>query len=129
MNKKKVLDFKPKRKITRKAKVEKVVDEGTLGELKYKVFTRGVIHISDRKDKLLFKKDCSLFEDLITELDLNSLKEDESKKITGSGDNDTLVFTCVDGDVVISLEKPEFNMITKLKGLLNKGKKNKKGDE
>lgn len=129
MNKKKVLDFKPKRKITRKAKVEKVVDEGTLGELKYKVFTRGVIHISDKKDKHLFKKDCSLFEDLITELDLNSLKEDESKKIPGSGDNDTLVFTCVDGDVVISLEKPEFNMITKLKGLLNKGKKNKKGDE
>ena len=128
MNKKKnVLDFKPKKKVSRKAKKENVIDEGTLGDLKYKIYSRGIIHIFDLK--CLFKKDCSAFEDALEELDLHALAEGESERIPGSGDNDTLIFTCENGDVIISLEKPEYGMISKLKKLLSKGKKSKKGDK
>jgi len=121
--KKKVLTFKPKEEVSRQGKKENVIDEGKLGDLHYKVFKRGVIHIFDSKKKYLFKKDCELFEKAINELDLNSLTEDKYEKILGSGDNDTLSFTCKDGDIIISLEKPEYGMISKLKKILQKGKK------
>ncbi len=125
MNKKKnVLEFKSKRKVSKKSREQNVVEEGKISGLTYKVFKRGVVHITD--GKLLFKKDCDLFEDAINELDLNSLKEDDVKKIPGSGDNDTLIFTCKDGDIVISLERPEFSMMAKLKSIIGIAKKTKK---
>ena len=120
--KKNVLNFQPKKKIPKQSKEKGIIDEGSLGDLHYKIYSRGVIHIYDDKNRL-FKKDCTLFEETVDELDINSLKDGEQKKIPGSGDNDTLVFTCKDSDVIISLEKPEYNMITKLKNLLKKGQK------
>lgn len=129
--KKNVLNFKPKKKVSRQEKKKNVLDEGKLGDLEYKIYSRGVIHIFDSDEKFLFKKDCVLFEETMNELNLNSLIEGNCRKITGSGDNDTLVFTCNNGDIIISLEKPEYEMISKLKEILLKGvlKKDKKGDK
>jgi len=100
-----------------------IIEEGTLGDLKYKVYRRGTIHVFDDKKKTLFKKDCELFEEAIDKLNLNSLSEGEIRKIPGSGDNDTLIFTCKGGDIKLSLEKPEYGAIRKLKKILNLGKK------
>ena len=72
--KKNIIEFQQK-KVTRKDKKENVVDQGNLGDLKYKVFKRGVIHITDKKGSLTFKKDCELFEEAIDKLDISSLKE------------------------------------------------------
>ena len=128
MNKKKIkkntLEFIQK-KVTKKKAKEGIVEEGTLGKLKFQIFKRGVIHIFNEKETLLFKKDCELFEDEIDKLKLNSLREDESTQIPGSGDNDTLTFTCNKGDIEITLEKPEYGLVKKLKKLLIKGKKKK----
>ncbi len=95
-----------------------IIDEGSLGEMKYRVFKRGVIHIFNSAETLLFKKDCDVFEKELEKLELNSLKDGESKKIEGSGDNDTLIFTCTNNNIVIFLNRPEYGMITKLKNIL-----------
>jgi len=122
--KKRIIPF-IRTKITAKEKEEGIVDEGVIGDLQYKVFSRGVIHIFDKEQKCIFKKDCELFEKSLDELNLNSLTEGKNRKIVGSGDNDTLIFTWINGDITVSLEKPEYDTIAKLKKILNLGKKNK----
>jgi len=115
----KVLDFIP----LKNKKAEKgVAETGNFGKLKYSVFKRGNLHIYDEKKKLTFKKDCGAFENDIEDMDLDSLTEGETKIIKGCGDNDTLVFTCAEGDIKISLERRKYNMLTKLKKLIKKGK-------
>ena len=100
-----------------------IVEHGKLGKLDFEVYRRGVIHIFDKK--FIFKKDCVAFEDAIDELNLSTLKDGEEVMIQGSGDNDNLVFKHVDGDIEISLREKSFNMISKLKRILNRGKKKK----
>lgn len=121
---KKILEFKSTKKSGTKIKKEQIIDEGTLSKLYYKVYKRGVIHIFNKSETMLFKKDCNLFEDELNKLDLNNLREGEDKKIEGSGDNDDLVFTCKNNDIEISLEIREYSMLSKLKNIL-KGKKKK----
>jgi len=111
--------------VPEKNKKDGIIEEGTFSDLNYKIYNRGTIHIFDDKKKALFKKDCELFEEAIDKLNLNSLSEGEIRKIPGSGDNDTLIFTCEGGDIKISLEKPEYGAIIKLKKILKLGKKNK----
>ena len=120
---KKILEFVPKNK-TRKTPAKKdVEEEGKLGKLNYTVFKRGVIHLTNSSKTLLFKKDCELFETEIDKMNLNDLKDEDVRKMSGSGDNDNLLFTCVKGDLVMSLEKREYGLLKKLKGILKKGAK------
>ena len=55
-------------------------------------------------------------------LGLSAMKEDETRIILGCGDTDNLVFTRVDGDIKITVEKKDFEIIKKLKGLIKKAK-------
>jgi hypothetical protein len=121
----KILEFKSKKSSGRKSSPANgpILDEGTLGKLKYRVFKRGVIHIFNSTETLLFKKDCDVFESEIDKLKLNDLKDGENKKIEGSGDNDTLIFSCSKGDIEIELNRRSYGMLSKLKKILNSGKK------
>jgi len=115
----KVLDFIP----AKVKKIEKdIAEKGIIGNLNYTVFKRGNLHFEDKKKGLTFKKDCTAFEDEMEKLDLNELNEDQSKTIKGCGDNDNLVFTCKNGDIIVSLEKHEYSMLTKLKKIIHMGK-------
>jgi hypothetical protein len=117
MKKDKVIPFKDK-----KAKNKKEVSlKGTIQKLKYEVYYElATLHIYD--DKLLFKKDLKIFEDELTNLDFNTLKENETFIIKGSGDNDSLIFCKKEGDIVLSLKKREFKIIEQLKNILNRSK-------
>lgn len=118
---KKILKFRSKSGGKRKDSPKgQIIDEGSLGKLKYRVFKRGNVHIFNKAETLLFKKDCDVFDSEVDELNLNSLKDGENTKIEGSGENDTLVFACIEGDIEISLEKRAYNMLTKLKNILTK---------
>jgi len=99
-----------------------IIESGEIGDLNYAIYKRGVIHIFDKKNERLFKKDPDVFEQEITKLKLNELTEGQTVSIQGSGDNDDLVFKCLKGDIVISLEKKEYGMVNKLKQLISKAK-------
>ena len=118
---KKMIPFKSKGKKKDSTDGE-IIDSGTIDKLSYEVYQRGVIHIFDTK--LMFKKDCGVFEDEVDELNLD-LKEDEAVKIEGSGDNDHLIIYCKDGDLRFKLEKRGNELINKLKSILKKGRESK----
>lgn len=111
---------KPKETIKEQGEI---LDHGKIGDLNYEVYARGCIHIFD--NNLRFKKDCDIFEDELTELDINSFDDEEETVIEGSGENDNLIFKKKDGDIQLILRKKEFNVINKLKGILKKGKRKK----
>lgn len=121
MKKRKIIPFKSKGSKKTKKDQGDIIEHGKLGDLDFEVYSRGVIHITSKK--LIFKKDCNLFEDAIEELNLNELKDGDEVLIKGSGDNDHLVFKCVDDDIEISLRERGFEMLNRLRGILNRGKK------
>jgi len=98
-----------------------ILDYGTLGSLNYEIYKRGVIKIFDKADDLVFKKDINLFETEIVGIDFENMVD--AIVIKGSGDNDHLVFTKVDGDIEMSLKKRGFPAIETLRSALTKGKK------
>ncbi|MBE3085862.1 MAG: hypothetical protein IMZ64_06560 [Bacteroidetes bacterium] len=98
----------------------KIVDHGTLAELDYEIYERGVIHIFNKD--LQFKKDIYIFEEEIRRIKFDQMSDGEVKEIKGSGDNDHLILTKENGDVKISLKKREFEVLNMLKSILNKGK-------
>lgn len=102
------------------AQKDKVVDEGKLGALNYKVYDRGVIHVYNDSQTMLFKKSYEAFEAAMVGLNLDDMREGEKKELNGSGDNDTLVFTCTDGDIVLSLEKRGYLMAKRLRDIIKK---------
>lgn len=106
-----------------------VLDEGTLGKLKYRVFKRGVIHIFNTAETLLFKKDCETFENEVNKMELNKLKDDDTVNMEGSGDNDSLIFSCKKGDIEITLVKRQYGMLSKLKKILASGTKKERKAE
>jgi len=114
----KILEFVSSKK--RSSKNSNIIESGDLGELTYSVYKHGNLHITDEKNNLIFKKNCDLFENEIDKLNLNRMKEGEVKEIKGCGDNDTLVFECVNGDIKISLKSPEYSTFKKLKNMLKK---------
>lgn len=123
----KTLNFVSKGKpdLLKKATTDgKIDDHGTLGGLDYELYTRGVLHIKD-KNGLCFKKDPDHFEEAIEDINFDAMVEDEETVIEGSGDNDNLVLTVKDGEIIMSLRKKEFKVIRKLRELINRGKKNK----
>jgi hypothetical protein len=99
-----------------------IVDSGSLGDLFYEIHKRGVIHIFDKDKTMIFKKDPDIFEKAIEALNLHTFNADETKTIKGSGDNDDLVFQCINGDIEIRLEKKTFGMIDKLKKVIGTAK-------
>lgn len=101
-----------------------VVDHGLIGDLKYDLYSRGVIHIKDKKG-LCFKKDPDNFEEALEDIDFATMSEEEEALIPGSGDNDDLILAIKDGEIVLSLRKKEFKLIRKLRDLISKGKQNK----
>lgn len=113
----KVIPFKSKGKPSG----DDIIDTGILGKLKYEVFKRGNIRISD-KNALKFKKDCSAFEDALKKFDFDSMKTGDEFQIDGCGDNDHLVFQCTTDGIEILLRKRGNAIIDKLKRLLEKGK-------
>jgi hypothetical protein len=104
-----------------------ILEQGTIGNLSYEVYKRGNIHIFDKARTTIFKKDCGLFEDALADAKIDKMSDGDSREIKGSGDNDTLVFKCVNGDIEWSLKKRSYPMLERLHGLLNKGKKSKNG--
>ena len=103
-----------------------ILDHGKFGAMSYEVYKRGVIHIFKKNSKLMFKKDCSIFEDEISEIDFDILSDGEEFVLEGSGDNDHLIFKKENGDISITLRKRGFKMIDKILETLNKGKQNKR---
>ena len=99
-----------------------IIDHGNIGSLEYEVFSRGVIHIIDKKSKLTFKKSCSLFEDDLEKISFDKMSAGDTRVLLGSGDNCDLIFTSNGEDIKLSLKKKEFSVITNLKNLLKKGK-------
>jgi hypothetical protein len=101
-----------------------VLDSGTIGDtLQYSIYARGVIHIYSPNDGLLFKKDPDIFEEELRKIDFNSFKEGQEAKISGSGDNDDLVFKLADGKIELHLEKKGMGVIQKMREIISKGKK------
>lgn len=116
-----LLQFKSKgKRRTRKSEGE-LVDHGEIGGLYYDVFQRGVIHIKDNVSKC-FKKDIDQFEQCLDSFDFEDMDDREEFFIEGSGDNDDLIFTKKDGEIVLSLKKKSFSVIDKLKGIINKAR-------
>lgn len=117
MNKKTVIPFICK-KNTKSAKKEdsSILEQGDFGSLKYTVYKRGVIHITD--GKLTFKKDPDIFQDFVRNTNFS-----KSKKVTipGSGDNADLILTSNGDDFKATLNKKEFKLISKMKDIIKKG--------
>ncbi len=101
-----------------------IADHGKIGNLDYEVFTRGVLHIKDGKG-LCFKKDPEIFEEELEKIDFSQVSEGQEMVIVGSGDNDDLIMTVKDDEIVLSLRRKEFSIIRKLRDLISLGKKNK----
>lgn len=100
-----------------------IVDHGNLGDLAYKVYSRGTIHITGGKRE--FHKDINEFEDLIKKLDIDNMSNGETRIIQGSGDTDHLVFRMEEGDLKLTLSKRGFDVLEKLKSAINRGKAKK----
>jgi hypothetical protein len=104
-----------------------IIDQGTLGKLKYEIYKRGTIKITSDDNTLVFKKDINIFENEVRGLNFDSMLNTPSSVnpqiIKGSGDNDHLVFSKVNGDIEISLKKREFSSIETLHNIIAKGKK------
>lgn len=123
MTPKKVIEFKSKSKGKKKdSKDGEISDHGTIGDLKYEVYSRGTIHIFDNKH--MFKKDCSRFEDAINEINFNKITEKSPVSIPGSGDNDDIQFYMENGDIKIKLIGKPIAIVEKLKSILKTGQKN-----
>lgn len=121
MSSAKMIKFKSKSKGKKKdSKDGEILDHGTIGNLKYEVYSRGTIHIFD--NKLMFKKDCSLFEDIIDKINFEKITEKEPVSVSGSGDNDDIQFYLDEGEIKIKLIGKPVAIVEKLKGILKIGK-------
>jgi hypothetical protein len=98
-----------------------IIDHGAFDKLSYEIYRRGIIKISDELGHV-FKKDINIFETEVLKIDFAGMTEGQKIMINGSGDNDHLVFSRVNGDVSIELHKREFAAIEKLRGILASGK-------
>jgi len=98
-----------------------IIDHGSFDKLIYNIYKRGIIKISDELGHV-FKKDINIFETEVLKIDFAGMMEGQKITINGSGDNDHLVFSRVNGDISIDLHKREFAAIEKLRGILANGK-------
>lgn len=95
-----------------------LLEEGSLGDLKYKLFDRGNIHITDGVNT--FKKDCMAFKAALAGRDYEKIKEGESFEVSGAGDTDPLFVFKKKGEIKLRLGGKIPPIIVKLKGILDK---------
>lgn len=119
----KMLEFASKGPTQDKKDKTDIIDHGKLGGLDYKVYKRGSIHITD--GKRTFHKDIDAFEDAIKTLDIDNMENGDTRIVEGSGDTDHIVFHMEDGDLSVRITKRGFDVLEKLKGILNKGRAKK----
>jgi hypothetical protein len=95
-----------------------LIDSGTIGGLKYKLFDRGNIHIYDNKS--CFKKDCSALKAALYSYNYDKMAEGEHFEIPGAGDTDSL-FVCKEkGIIKLKLRGSVPEIIKQLKKILDK---------
>jgi len=78
-----------------------LIEEGTIGDLKYKVFDRGNIHITD--GERTFKKDRKVLKELLSRCKFEGEKVGYVLEIPGAGDTTKLRITKEESDVRLSL--------------------------
>ena len=101
-----------------------IIDHGFLGDLEYKIYSRGVIIILDPENTgLVFKKDIDLFQTELGKIDFQTMADGDESIIYGSGDNDNIVFIKHSGEIHMALRKREFSAVESLKKILSTGKK------
>jgi hypothetical protein len=104
-----------------KEKNPNLTDSGKFGDLSFEVYDKWqTIHLIEKN--MVFKKDCEIFEDQFDEIDFELMKEGETAKIEGSGDNADLIITIKEGDAALHLENKKLPGIRRLKNLLSKSK-------
>jgi len=106
-----------------------IVERGTIGDggsLHWEVFSIGTIHIDD--GPLTFKKDCDLFEDELNTVP-DDLSDGEEHVIPGSGDNDDLVISCIQGKYLLSVRKRGLGIISKLREVISKARCHKEDNK
>jgi hypothetical protein len=116
MSPKKLIPFKSSGKTT-----DVVIDSGTMDSLNYEVYKRGNIHIFDKK--VCFKKDTAIFEDELTKIDFDSMKNGDEHLIKGCGDSDNLIIKCINNELKLVLCKRGNALVEKLKSVLQKNRK------
>jgi hypothetical protein len=84
-------------------KDKSILKEGTIGDLKYKIFDRGNIQISEG-DKI-FRKELTILERVLSETNYETMKEGDSIKIDGAGDTDPLFIYKEKGVIGLRLRK------------------------
>jgi hypothetical protein len=105
--------------LNKKEAVEKgLIEEGTIGDLKYKLFDRGNIHLTDGVN--IFRKDCMAFKAALSGLDYEKIKEGSSHEIPGAGDTDPLVIYKENGDFKLRLGGKVPQVIVKLREILGR---------
>lgn len=104
---------------SKKKIVEKgVVEEGTIGDLKYTRFDRGNIQLTDGVNT--FRKDCFEFKAALAKHDYDSIIEGGSFEIPGAGDTDSLVIFKEDGDFKLRLGGKVPQIIVQLRDILGR---------
>jgi len=116
MNKKNVVKLPVKSR--KKAPKEKgLLKEGTIGDLKYKIYDRGNIHITDGIN--IFRKDREQFKKALLKKDYEKINEGGSFEIPGAGDTDPLIIYKEDGEFKLRVGVAIPPIIAKLKKILD----------
>jgi len=117
---------KPKKKkpgnlvpYTKKTLKEKgLIEEGIIGDLKYKLFNRGNIHITDGVN--IFRKDCEELKKALANHDYEKAEREGYLEIPGAGDTDPLVIFKENGNFKLRLGGKIPPIIVKLREILDK---------
>jgi len=105
--------------LNKKEAVEKgLIEEGTIGDLKYKLFDRGNMHITDGVN--IFRKDCMAFKTALANRDYEKINNGDSFEIPGAGDTDPLVIFKENGDFRMRLGGKVPQIIVKLREILGR---------
>jgi hypothetical protein len=100
------------------SKEKGLLEEGTIGDLKYKLFDRGNIQITDGVN--IFRKDCTAFKGSLAGRDYEKLKNGDSFEISGAGDTDPLIIFREKDEIKIRLGGKIPPIILKLIDILGK---------
>jgi hypothetical protein len=95
-----------------------LIEEGVIGDLKYKLFNRGNIHLTDGVN--IFRKDCLAFKTAIANHDYEKMRDGESFEIPGAGDTDPLVIFKENGDFKLRLGGKVPQIIVQLRDILGR---------
>ena len=97
-----------------------IIEHGEIGDLKFSVYKRGVIHIAEDDSSLVFKKDIETFDVELGNIDFEKIKNGQEFVMKGSGENDHLVFYSHKDEIKLKLQSRSLVVIEKLKTILRK---------